>query len=143
MDKKFCKTLSANDVGTTGSHQAGILIPKKEKELLDFMPRLDAKIKNPDDWIKCIDQSGKVFEFRYIYYNNKLHDEEGTRNEYRVTHMTKFFRENGAKAGDTFEISRKEGERHYTINIIKQTAISAQDPDLPLRIKLTGWRRVH
>src|SRR5215469_7482404 len=40
------KTLSANDVGSTGAHQAGILIPKDPK-ILAFFPTLDASTKNP------------------------------------------------------------------------------------------------
>ena len=34
----FRKTLSANDVCTTGGHMGGILIPKGEKELMAFLP---------------------------------------------------------------------------------------------------------
>ena len=144
MTKTFRKILSANDVGATGGHQAGILIPKTESELLAFMPALDPKIKNSDAWIDCIDEAGNALRFRYIYYNNKLHDDGGTRNEYRVTHMTQYFRDVGAAAGDAFEISRNERELFYRISVIKQNAKQAkEDGQGPIRIKLSGWRRVH
>jgi len=81
----FQKALSANDVGATGAHQAGILIPKTNRELLAFLPSLDATTKNPSAWIDCIDEGGTVRRFRYVYYNNALHDLGGTRNEYRIT----------------------------------------------------------
>src|SRR4051794_38458599 len=100
----FQKILSRNDVGATGGHQGGILVPKKETELIAFLPCLNAKIKNPDAWITCIDEDGNELQFRYVYYNNRLHDEGGTRNEYRITYMTRYFRDVGARAGDAFEI---------------------------------------
>jgi hypothetical protein len=36
------KQLTANDTGETGAHQAGIHIPKSQKDLLSFLPPLDA-----------------------------------------------------------------------------------------------------
>ena len=71
------KTLSRNDTGETGSHQAGIAIPKK-KGILSFFPDLDNKIKNPRILLNFTDSSGKLWEFSFIYYNNKYFD--GTRN---------------------------------------------------------------
>ncbi|WP_460385259.1 hypothetical protein [Pseudomonas amygdali] len=41
-------------------------------------------------------------------YNNKLHDESGTRNEYHITYMTKYFREIGAQEGEALEISKSD-----------------------------------
>jgi hypothetical protein len=137
----FHKILSANDVGATGGHQGGILVPKSESDLLKFLPPLDARVKNPDSWIDCVDEAGNDFKFRYVYYNNKLHDENGTRNEYRITYMTGYFRDTGAVAGDMFEISKTADDRHYSIKIVKKTSDVG---DAPLhRIKLAGWRRVH
>jgi Restriction endonuclease EcoRII, N-terminal len=85
----FRKTLSAKDVGTTGGHMGGILIPKGEGELLAFLPRLDAGFLNPSAWITCNTEDGAHLRLRYVYYNNKMHVPTGTRNEYRITHMTK------------------------------------------------------
>ncbi|GAA6164010.1 hypothetical protein NBRC116590_17140 [Pelagimonas sp. KU-00592-HH] len=139
----FRKTLSANDVGSTGGHQAGIHIPKGEKELLKILPSLEPGIKNPDAWLECVDDEGQRLRFRFVYYNNKHHDEGGTRDEYRVTHMTSWFRDVGAREGDEFEITKTEDSSVYSIRI-QQKAI--QEPDEGqegVRIRLNSWRRVH
>jgi hypothetical protein len=143
--KTFTKKLSANDVGATGAHQAGILVPKSDIDLLNFFPQLDGKIKNPDAWIHCIDEHGMTRKFRYIYYNNKAHDEDGTRNEYRITHMTTYFKSIGAKEGDIFEISKENGSDIYTIKVLVASVEKEEYPDdAPVRIKLkTSWKRVH
>ncbi|MGR9578399.1 EcoRII N-terminal effector-binding domain-containing protein [Pandoraea sputorum] len=163
--RTFCKTLSANDVGATGAHQAGILIPKSERELLDFFPKLDSAVKNPDAWIECVDEVGVHHRFRFVYYNNRFHDVNGTRNEYRITYMTKYFKAAGASEGDTFEISRSDGKAPYKIRVMPRARVVSaaqkaggaveqaseglkklmKDPNgQGLRIKLTSsWRRVH
>ena len=140
----FRKTLSANDVGTTGGHMGGILIPKGEKELLAFLPSLDAKTLNPSAWIDCVTEQGESLRLRYVYYNNRMHAPNGTRNEYRITYMTGYLRQAGAKEGDTFEISRTEGNSSYNIRVVaKQIEAPVEADDGPVRIKLSGWRRVH
>lgn len=143
--KSFSKTLSANDVGATGGHQGGILVPKTETELLAFLPPLEPDTKNPDAWIVCVDESGVARRFRFVYYNNRLHDEGGTRNEYRITYMTAYFREMRARANDIFEISHDAGSSQYTIRIVRANAVPSEPKeDSVLRIKITsGWRRVH
>ena len=141
----FQKTLSANDVGATGGHQGGVLIPKTNLELLAFLPKLSPTIKNPDAWIDCIDEAGEFRRFRFVYYNNSLHEEEGTRNEYRITYMTGYFREYDARAGDTFEIARATGQTRYSIKVVKQQVASTSKPeDDGVRIKISStWQRVH
>jgi hypothetical protein len=143
--KTFIKTLSANDVGTTGGHQGGILIPKGEAELLAFLPPLDSAKKNPDAWIECMDEVGVLRRFRFVYYNNKLHDQKGTRNEYRVTYMTRYFRDVGANEGATFEISGGEDKFNYSIRIVRPKAESVEpEEEKMIRIKITSsWRRIH
>lgn len=142
--KSFSKTLSANDVGKTGTHQAGILVPKTEQELLAFLPPLDPGVKNPDAWIRCIDEQGKERKFRFVYYNNKLHDTNGTRNEYRLTYMTGYLKEMRAAEGDSLEFTRDEGAPGYAIRLVRQPDPAAQPADAPVRIRITsGWRRVH
>lgn len=143
LRQAFQKTLSANDVGSTKAHQAGIHIPKTEKALLDFLPPLDPKQRNPDAWIECVDEDGEIHRFRYVYYNNKLHG-LGTRNEYRITHMTGYLNRIGAKAGDVLEISRAAKDDYYSLRILqtakaaKSAATSSIGP-----VKLKGWNRVH
>lgn len=136
----YKKILSANDVGLTGGHQGGILVPKGEVELLEFLPFLDSKIKNPDAWIECEDNNRDVLRFRFVYYNNKFHDKNGTRNEYRITHMTSWFRRNSANAGDAFQISREISGGRYFIELIRQDEKALV---VPQRLRLKGWRRVH
>jgi len=94
----IAKVLSPNDVGKTGGHQAGILIPKIG-EILDYFPPLDTNTRNPSVFISFKDESTERWKFRFVYYNNKFFG--GTRNEYRLTHMTKFFKAKNLKEGDT------------------------------------------
>ena len=136
--KSFGKILSANDTGETGGHQAGILVPKGQVELVEALPYLDPNVKNPDCWINCIDEENEKWKFRYVYYNNKLHDEKGTRNEYRLTHMTKYFRSVAAKAGDMIVISVGDSNSLYQIRLEDQKTEKTAEP-----IRLKGWSRIH
>lgn len=140
----FQKTLSANDVGSTGGHQGGVLIPKSELDLLAMLPTLNPDIKNPDAWINCIDDLGEAHRFRFVYYNNKLHDQTGTRNEYRITWMTSWFRSQHANEGDVFEISDSQKNGDYRIRVIQPQQESAHERvSEPVIVKLRGWRRIH
>lgn len=98
MIKKISKKLSANDIGLTGAHQAGILVPKVQS-VLSFFPALDSSVKNPRVTltVRELDDDSR-WEFNFIYYNNKLFG--GTRNEYRLTCMTKYLRAIDAKVDD-------------------------------------------
>lgn len=144
--KTFSKTLSANDVGTTGGHMGGILVPRGDGQLLAFLPPLDSRVMNPSAWIDCDTADGQVLRLRFVYYNNRLHAPNGTRNEYRITYLTKFLRDANAKEGDAFEISKEDDQDRYRIRVISLADDSAPSigEDGPIRIKLTtGWRRVH
>ena len=145
--KSFCKILSANDVGATGGHQGGILIPKSETELLAFLPPLDPATKNPDAWIECIDDKESIRNLRFIHYNNRMHDENGTRNEYRITYLTRYFKEVSAKEGDIFEIAKTDGDLHYTIRIVRPIEPTSKPDQLEenfSRVKITSsWRKIH
>jgi hypothetical protein len=91
------KVLSSNDTGETGSHQAGILVPKIE-EIMAFFPHLSQAIKNPRICLQFSDETDSHWVFNYIYYNNRRFG--GTRNEYRLTGLTKYMRSRNLKAGD-------------------------------------------
>lgn len=107
--KAITKVLSLNDTGETGGHQAGILIPK-DGEVLSFFPDLGNQEKNPRASMYFEDEIGTTWKFNFIYYNNKFHDPKGTRNEYRLTGMTAYFRENDLHAGDIITlIHRQDG----------------------------------
>lgn len=143
----FAKVLSANDTGATGGHQAGILVPKGEPALLAFFPPLDGSVQNPDAWIEAVDGSGRVWRLRYIYYNNSLHAPNGTRNEYRLTHLTRYLRGAGARAGDSLVFTATATPGRYRISLAPAEppagAAGPAEPVLPGVVKLSGWRRVH
>lgn len=137
--QSYEKLLTANDTGETGGHQAGVHIPKSQTDLLRLLPPLDPAQKNPDAWLEMTDDAGIVWPFRYIYYNNRLHDEGGTRDEYRITHMTGYFRATGAAAGDMLVLSGTPGSHSFTIQVRKER----EESGTPVRVRLRGWRRVH
>jgi Restriction endonuclease EcoRII, N-terminal len=106
---QITKTLSANDVGETGGHQAGILVPK-EREILSFFPSLNPREKNPRVTLAFREPDGITrWDFNFIYYNNRFFG--GTRNEYRLTCMTKYLRARNAAVGDLVVMSKDEEGR--------------------------------
>jgi hypothetical protein len=105
--KTISKVLSANDTGDTGAHQAGILVPK-QPAILEFFPPLPVGEKNPRHHLHFLDETGKQWEFAFIYYNGQLFG--GTRNEYRLTRMTPYIRESGLIAGDEVILESIEGQ---------------------------------
>ncbi len=139
-NKTFAKYLSANDTGKTGSHQAGILVPRTDPELLSFFGCLDPRELNPDAWICCVDERGERWRFRYIYYNNKLHTANGTRNEYRLTHLTKYLRSADASPGDRLMFSATRTPGTFTVALQPQDKVALQQPQ---SVVLKGWSRVH
>jgi len=143
MNTSYQKLLTANDAGETGTHQAGICVPKQDEKLVSFFPFLDPGKFNPDAWLVCEDKSGEHWKMRYIYYNGKLHG-KNTRNEYRITHTTKFFRNWNARSGD-YVIFTSTGELgRYKIEV-KATEFSwrVKEAPKPGVIVLRGWSRVH
>jgi hypothetical protein len=128
------KVLSSNDTGVTGGHMGGILIPRTESGIIELFPRLNREEYNPSVFINVFDVNGNRHKLRFIYYNNKLHN-KGTRNEYRLTHLTDYLRNWDAKAGDRFRITKTDDNR-LEMSIIKQESIDSG------RIILKGWNRV-
>ena len=131
---KICKTLSANDVGDTGGHQAGILVPRNPA-VLSFFPVLDAREKNPRVYLTFREDDGVTrWDFAFIYYNNALFG--GTRNEYRLTRMTKYLRAKNAGIGDDLILTRDlEGRLFVSLD---RTA-SKYESDGVLRLT-GGWK---
>tara|TARA_R110000765_G_scaffold57585_3_gene112715 strand:- start:641 stop:1048 length:408 start_codon:yes stop_codon:yes gene_type:complete len=132
----FEKVLSKNDTGESGSHQAGILVPKGNDELRSFFPTLDETEKNPDVMLDCQDEDGRWWRFRYVYYNNKHHDDAGTRDEYRITRMTSYLRNVAARSGQCL-VFEEADDGAYRISLRHDTP-----KDLHVT-RLSGWRRVH
>lgn len=114
------KVLSDNDLGITGSHQAGMLIPKKP-EFLNFFPAIDIDSINPRTYIYFTDEFGQQWKLNFIYYNNKLRG--GTRNEYRLTGMTAYFRYKSLEPGDVV-ILKKGVNNNYAIGYKKKRGLN-------------------
>lgn len=128
------KILSANDTGETGAHQAGLFIPWDVVKT-DFFPRLDASTKNPRSPIDLRDPAGEDWTFNYIYYNNTYF--AGTRNEYRLTCMTKFLRRHALKTGDTV-IFKRTSARFYEVGYRRKNEPVKNHADGRKVLRLTG-----
>ncbi len=119
------KRLSANDVGETGSHQAGIHLPK-EALLLDAL-NLSPEEKNPDLVIEALDRNQQTWEIRIVHYNNLIFG--GTRDELRLTRLSQFIRHRNLGAGDAIVLSFN-GDWH--IESLTSEQISVDIPE-------SGW----
>lgn len=137
MRQMVSKRLTKNDLGMTGGHQGGICVPFKIAKL-GFFPTLDSFNEyNPRAEIE-MEYDGKVLKFTYIHYNSRLH-KAGTRNEYRLSGMTKFFKENNCIEGDLLEFSLNDGR--YSIDIKHRNIDDEKgvfDLDKPLFIR-SDW----
>lgn len=134
-ERSIAKVLSANDTGDTGGHQAGILVPK-EPAILSFFPDLDASRYNPRCHLRFVDDDGSYWELAFIYYNNALFG--GTRNEYRLTRMTKYIRQAGLVPGDEIVLSVERGL--YRISYRRKNRLE-RVPGAVLKLG-NGWRVV-
>jgi Restriction endonuclease EcoRII, N-terminal len=135
--KKITKTLSANDTGETGGHQAGMLIPKAPR-FLSFFPVLDPTVKNPRISLYFFEEDHVTkWPFEFIYYNGKFFG--GTRNEYRLTWMTQYLRAKNAKTGDRIELLLDdEGRRHISLKRLFEVS---EDEEGVLKLR-GGWKLI-
>ena len=133
MTNSIEKQLTGNDTGETGSHQAGMLIPK-EGGILGFFPRLGSTVKNPRSVIDVVDDAGKLWSFSFIYYNGRFFG--GTRNEYRLTGMTGFIKQFNLKTGDIISLNR-ESDRLIRIRYRRE---HERTTGKVLKLGLSGWR---
>ena len=134
MLMKIEKILSRNDLGLTGTHQAGILVPKQE-EFLSFFPSLNPLGNNPRVKLRMESQDGSFWDLNYIYYNNKLRG--GTRNEYRLTGMTRYLKTNNLKPNDILIIEEINGD--YFISYKRGTDSTVTSAEGKTIIKLNSW----
>lgn len=79
----WCRFITGNDVGATGSHQAGFFVPKCASRLLFDRP--GTKGENKEKTVKIKWQDDFVTESCMKYYGR------GTRNEYRITRFGRDF----------------------------------------------------
>ena len=136
ITKCIKKKLSKNATGETGSHQAGIAVPKDIK-ILSFFPDLDSTELNPRIMIKFADSFGNNWNFTFVYYNNKFFG--GTRNEYRLTSTTGFIRKYNLESGDEITFKRDENN-YYSIDFIRKNDHSTSSEDF--LVIGTSWRTV-
>ncbi len=124
---EILKRLSRNDLGQTGSHQAGIVIPKSPI-FLNFFPWLDPEEINPRRRLLVEGPLGdKQYELTYVYYNGKITG-TSSRNEYRLTGLTAFFRDSGATEGDFLRIAiETEGKLVLSIEPKDQSQMNHSD----------------
>lgn len=134
MKSTIEKVLSANDTGETGGHQAGLFIPWNVVKT-DFFPKLDCSTKNPRCPIDLHDSAGEEWTFNFIYYNNAYFG--GTRNEYRLTCMTKFFQRHALKSGDTL-IFEQDSVRAYKVSFRRKDEPVTKRMDGGKVLRLTG-----
>ena len=79
----WCRFITGNDTGTTGSHQAGFYVPKCASELL--FDELGRKGENKEKTVQIKWQDDFTTESCMKYYG------QGTRNEYRITRFGRNF----------------------------------------------------
>lgn len=144
MRAGIVKRLSANDVGDTGGHQAGILVPRNPT-VLNFFPSLDASRHNPRIELSVSEEpSGERWNFMYIYYNGRAFG--GTRNEYRLTGMTRFLRASNARAGDEIEFTKDE-DLSYRVRLRRASPLQVAEDDVEYRpgvlVLSGGWKVIN
>lgn len=140
MSRKISKKLSANDVGATGGHQAGILVPK-DKTILSFFPSLESNIKNPRISLVVRESiDGTRWKFNFIYYNNRLFG--GTRNEYRLTCMTQYLRAINSRVGDDLIFSKDENGSIY-IDHVRSEDDDSKLNDKGILVLSGGWKIIN
>lgn len=137
---KFYKVLTRNDTGETNSHQSGITIPKNVASAGIF-PKLTTETLNPRTEVTFFDENGTKHVFQYIYYNDVFFGKPKNKshNEYRLTCVKEFIRDNNIKSGDSiwFAIDEKN-VRH--IGFEKS---EVEQKESRTFIKLTGgWKYI-
>lgn len=130
------KVLTANELGLTGSHQAGMHVPKSDPELLRFFPHLNHRALNPRVEVELtVPELGQRRTLQFIYYNNKR-VAGGTRDEFRLTGLTSIFHDLDAKPEDCVVLTRDESNE-VALTLERRTdSTVTKEPD-QLRIK--GW----
>jgi len=142
-EERYAKSLTANDTGDSKSHQAGIHVPKGQTGLIGLLPPLDGSSKNPSSRFELVDDYGTGWEIRYIWYNNRHHDADGTRDEYRITCIRDYLKSQQARPGDELVLWRT-ADGIYRVSLQRAKSESPEDDASPIpRIQLRGWRRVH
>jgi len=105
---RITKSLTRNELGLTGSHQAGVLVPKSS-QLHGYLAELDELEMNPSAIVEFeCPQLGRVISARYVHYNSRLLG-RGTRDEYRLTRLGDFLSQVRARPGDLLVFTFNSG----------------------------------
>lgn len=81
--RSFFRYITANDVGTTGGHQAGFYVPKTASRVL--FSTAGERGQNKDRLVRILWQDAIETDSCFVYYGQK------TRNEYRITRFGRDF----------------------------------------------------
>lgn len=107
----FCRFITGNDAGTTGSHQAGFYIPKCAATLLFGKECLRGT--NQEKWVTIKWQNDIETSSRFIYYGQK------TRNEYRITRFGKDFEFLLDKYVGSLLVIAKQSDEYYQAFVLE------------------------
>lgn len=141
FELEFSKILSANELGITQSHQAGLLVPKRIA-LLSYFPSLDPFAINPREVMNFyVLDLGVEVSLNYIYYNNKDRG-LGTRSEYRLTGTTRLFRQLEVVPGQEIEFGYIENALRAIIIKQRDEKQIATRSSNRLFITTNGWKIV-
>ena len=141
FELEFSKILSANELGVTRSHQAGLLVPKRIA-LLPYFPSLDPFAINPRQVMNFyVPDLGVEVSLNYIYYNNKDRG-SGTRSEYRLTGTTRLFRQLKVAPGQEIEFGYIEKALRAIIIKEQEEKLTISRSSNRLFITANGWKIV-
>lgn len=107
----FCRFITGNDAGTTGSHQAGFYIPKPAAKLL--FGEECKRGEQHEKWVKIKWQNDFETNSRFIYYGQK------TRNEYRITRFGRNFEFLLDKYVGSLLVIAEQTENYYQAFVIE------------------------
>lgn len=132
MNYSIEKVLTSNDLCEV-SNQSGIYVNKKQ-DIINFFPPLNLMELNPRVPLQFSDQYGSKWDFNFVYYNNKR-VADGTRDEYRLTGMTAFFKQHPGRPGDVLVL--KKDFAGYHIVLIPSANMSGKQLDISWIISIT------
>lgn len=135
---KAVKKLSGNDLGVTGSHQSGILIPKFLIRN-GFFPALDPLEYNPRISIPMTG-NGIDITVNLIFYNSRLHGNQKGRCEYRLTCIGQYLKIQGLEVNDELVFEFNDKRKNYTISNRRKNNNNGKEwsAETPLVIH-SGW----
>ena len=128
------KELTPNDLGQTGSHQVGIVVPKRFA-LSTFFPLLPYDDVNPRRILTFIDEeTGQQVKTNFIYYNNKRRGK--TRDEFRMTGIATYCRSKRAEVGDSIVMKLLDDGRR-TLGVLRTTEAVKTLEDIRITVVLS------